>query len=187
MAALDFAALSLGEIVTSGKGAKTCPITWAGQPLMTNLAPMPVCFEPSAYGDESATRVNIVFRADDTVAAWLDELDEWVLQQAAKQSVRFFGKAKTVEQLGETYQPIVKRSSKYPAQIKAKMNLAEPGKTKIWSDGIQRDAPDVWVGCLVQPRIKVRGLYFMGAANFGVVLEAMDLQVVDEPCASCPF
>jgi len=139
MADIDFAALALGEVVTSGKGAKSCPITYCGSPpeltnLALSLAPMQVCFEPSAYGDPEASRVNIVFKPDDETVAWLEELDEWVIQAAARESLRFFGKVKTAEQLTETYQPIVKRSTRYPTQFKAKMNLQEPNRTKMWDE-----------------------------------------------------
>ena len=187
MADSDFAALTLGEIVTSGKGAKTCPITKAGQPFAAIVRAMPVCFEPSAYGDEAATRVNIVFRPDEETVAWFDELDKWVVEAAARESLRFFGKAKTALQVLETYQPIVKRSLKYATQFKAKMNVTEPNITKIWDGEAQRPAPEKWTGAVVKPRIRVRGLYFMGASNFGAILEATDLQVMEEASASCPF
>lgn len=154
---------------------------------MDNFAPMQVCFEPSAYGDADASRVNIVFRPDEETIAWLEELDNWIVQAAAKESLRFFGKAKTAEQLTETYQPIVKRSARYPAQCKAKMNLADPSCTEIWEDEVERPAPAAWAGCIVKPRIRIRGLFFMGAANFGAILECTELQITEEASAACPF
>jgi hypothetical protein len=39
----------------------------------------------------------------------------------------------------------------------------------------------------VKPRLHLRGVYFMGAAQFGAVVECTDLQILEEAASSCPF
>ena len=112
MANFDLSALTLGDVSTSGKGAKSCPFYSGGSVAAATLEPMPVCYEPSAYGDEAAPRVNIVFRPPQGVLDSITALDEWIIQAAAKDSVKFFGKAKTEDQIRESYQPLVKQRAR---------------------------------------------------------------------------
>ena len=162
--ALDFGEFVIGDVVTSSKGAKSAPITEVdGAPATCTMPPMRVAFEPSAFGDSDATRVNIVFRPDPDTIFELEQYDELVLREACMQSLRLFGKLKTVGQLSETYTPIVKSFENYPPTFKAKLNLKPPAPVKIW-DGERhpREAPAQWRDCLVTPRIRLRSIYFMG-------------------------
>lgn len=187
MAFFDLTTLSLGDVVVSGKGSKSAPIQSMSTPAVALLEPMRVVFEPSAFGNEDATRVNVVFRPSPQLLAGLEAFDEWVLATLAADSVRFFGRAKSAEQLRDTYTPAAKPSDKYPATFKAKMNIQDPNVVKVWgTDGQPRAQPQQWKDCLVVPRIRLRGLYFMGA-SFGPVLELTDAQIVEEQTAECPF
>ena len=81
MTTFDLAALSLGDVSVSGKGAKNCPFYSLGSASANvTLEPMPVCYEPSAYGDEQATRVNIVFRPGAAVLEHFEALDELIIK-----------------------------------------------------------------------------------------------------------
>ena len=185
--AFDFGQLAIGDIVTSSKGAKSAPITSDGAPATCTMPPMRVAFEPSAYGDSEATRVSIVFRPDDETIAELELLDESILGVASMQSLRLFGKSKTVEQLRETYTPIVKAFDRYPSVFKAKINLKPPAPVKIWDSQRQpREAPAQWRDCLIAPRIRLRSIYFMGG-QWGCVLECTDAMVSEEETVECPF
>jgi hypothetical protein len=187
--AFHLARLSIADIVTSGKGGKSAPIASDGCPAVATLAPMRVAFEPSAYNDAEASRVNIVFRPSAEVLSELEELDEWVLSTVSEQAPRFFnGKAKTVSQLREIYTPVVKHSEKYESTFKAKMNLRPPAQVKIWDSEKQaRDPPAQFKDCMAAPRQRLRGLYFMGA-QFGCVIECTDLQILEEEASGeCPF
>ena len=94
MSTFDLAALSLGDVSVSGKGAKNCPFYSQGAASANvTLEPMPVCYEPSAYGDDQATRVNIVFRPPCAVREHMEELDELIIKLVAKDSVKFFWKS----------------------------------------------------------------------------------------------
>ncbi len=188
MANFDLSALTLGDVSTSGKGAKSCPFYSGGSVAAATLEAMPVCYEPSAYGDETATRVNIVFRPPQGVLDAITALDEWIIKTATKDSVKFFGKQKSEEQIRESYQPLVKTSEKYPPQIKAKLNISGPSTVRVWDgDKKAREQPEIWRGCLVKPRLWLRGLYFMGAGVFGATLECTDVQICEEAGGECPF
>ena len=191
MEALNFTGVSCNPVCVSGKGAKSVEfaVTINGAPVTFTTDPAQVCFEPSAYGDAAgtATRVNVVFRPQDTTALELEGIDRWILKCAAANSVAWFGKQKTADQLEESYTPLVKRSEKYGPQFKAKMNLAPPAQTKIWGGSELREAPEIWKGCTVRPKFHLRGLYFMGSAQFGPILECTDVQILEEPSHVCPF
>ena len=187
MAFFDLTTLSLGDVVVSGKGSKSAPIQSNGGQAVVLLEPMRVVFEPSAFGNEDASRVNIVFRPSPELLAGLEAFDEWVIATLAADSVRYFGRAKAAEQLRDAYTPAAKVSDKYPATRKAKMNIQDPNCVKVWDAEKQpRAQPQVWKDCLTVPRIRLRGLYFMGA-SFGAVLEMTDAQIVEEQTVECPF
>ena len=185
---LDTNALQLGEVVASGKGAKSAPITLDGLQAIFTMDPMEIAYQPSAFQDSDSTRVNIVWRPTPDQEEFLDSIDEWILRAAAANSTKLFGKVRTVESLKDSYTPILKKSDKWASQFKAKMNLQDPAKVKIWdADGVLREAPESWQGCLTRPRLRLKSVYLMGQ-QFGAVLEVTDLQVIEEvPESACPF
>ena len=58
---IDVASLVLGDVVTTGKGAKQIPLsTIGGEPVVWKPKDsLTVLFEPSAYNQPDATRVNL--------------------------------------------------------------------------------------------------------------------------------
>ena len=115
-------ALSLGDVTTSGKGAKTAPFTCNGGPADFTLPALQIAFEPSAYQSEDATRVNLVLKVGLVHETDLATIDEWILKTVAADPVKFFGKAKSCENLAETYTPCLKKTEVgQPAE-----NEAEP-------------------------------------------------------------
>ena len=189
MTAFDLTSVRIGDVVTSGK-TKTAPVTGSGgQAVAANMDAMQVCFEPSAFQDDQATRVNLVLRPDEATVSSLDAVDEWIVAAVTKDSLRLLGKSKTQEQVQELYLPIVKRSGKYPPQIRAKMNSSKPRCVNVWnSEGVQQELPFSWTGLVVKPRLQFRSLYF-ATGQFGVVLECSDLMLLEQTtvAATCPF
>ena len=189
MAMLDISALQMGDVVSSGKGAKSVNLTQDGSQALFTLEPMEIAYEPSAFQDAESTRVNIVFRPTPEVEEFLDSIDEWVMKEVAVNSVKLFGKARSVDSLKDSYTPILKKSDKWPSQFKSKMNLQEPSKVKIWdADACLREAPQTWQGCVARPKLRLKAVYLMGT-SFGPVLELTDIQIIQEASAgsSCPF
>ena len=187
-ATLDLAALTLGTMVTSGKGAKSAPLSAGGAPAL--WAPpglRAVAFEPRPYSgaEAQATRVNLVLRAGD-LEPELRALDAWAVEAATAASTELFGKAMTREQVAERYTPLLKESDKYPATWRVKINLAGSGAVRLWSaDGSRREAPEAWTVCTARPLVLLRGLWLMGR-DFGVLAEAGDVQL-EERAQACPF
>ena len=110
------------------------------------------------------------------------------MREAAANSTKLFGKARTVESLKDSYTPILKKCEKWASQFKSKINLEEPSKVKIWNaDGQLRDPPKTWQGCCTRPRLRLKSVYLMGQ-QFGAVLECTDIQIIEEAAGStCPF
>ena len=190
MTTFDLAALNLGDVSVSGKGAKNCPFYSQGAASANvTLEPMHVCYEPSAYGDDQATRVNIVFRPGAAVLEHFEELDELIIKLVTKDSLKFFGKVRSEDLVRESYQPLIKTSEKYPPQIKAKVNLLGSAVVRCWdSDRKGRGQPTSWRGAVVKPRLVLKSLYFMGAGLFGATMECTDVQIMQEDGnAECPF
>ena len=186
---LDLSTLQLGEVQTTGKGAKSAPITQDGSPATFTPPPMEVAYAPSAFQNEDSTRVNITWRPDAPVEEFLESLDEWVLKEVEANSMRLFGKVRTKDFLKDSYTPILKKSEKWASQFKSKLNLGDPSKGKIWDpDGQPRDAPQAWQGCVTRPLLRLKSIDLMGQ-SFGAVLECTDIQIIEEaaPASTCPF
>ena len=179
--------LSLGDVTSSGK-AKTAPFSVNGGPAEFSLCPLKIAFEPSAYQDNDATRVNIVFKVNLVHEEELGQIDKWILDTVSADPARFFGKAKTRESLVETYTPCVKQTEKYGSQFKCKLNL--PGSyqgVRVWDlEKLPRAPPDTWAGCVVTPLVRFRHLYFM-ANQWGPVIDVTDLKIHSEAASVCPF
>ncbi len=189
MAFFDVARLTLGDVV-SGK-AKTCPAIYDyGEVPVVTLEPMHVRFEPSAYQNPSAERLDIVWSPPAELVKSFGLLDQWIVDTLAEDPVRWFGKERTKEQIAEAYTPIIKWHEKRPPLLKAKINMTtQTGQCRIWDQSNKlRPPPENWAGCLTKPRLKFKGLYFMGSSSFGAVLECMDVQIMAEAeDDACPF
>ena len=181
-------ALTLGDVTTSGKGAKTAPFTCNGGPADFTLPALQIAFEPSAYQSEEATRVNLVLKVSLVHETDLATIDEWILKTVAADPVKFFGKAKSRENLVETYTPCLKKTEKWGSQLKMKLNLpGSAGGVRIWAvDKQPRGPPDAWAGCYVESRVRFKHIYFMGA-QWGPVTDVLDLRLLSEPANECPF
>ena len=181
-------ALTLGDVTTSGKGTKTAPFTCNGGPADFTLPALQIAFEPSAYQSEEATRVNLVLKVGSVHEPDLAKIDQWILETVAADPVKFFGKAKSRENLAETYTPCLKRTEKWGSQLKMKLNLpGSAGGVRLWTaDKQPRGAPDAWAGCFVESRVRFRSLYFMGA-QWGPVIDVTDLRLLSEAVNACPF
>jgi len=188
MATLDFDRLTIGDLATSGKGAKSAPffygkdaVVWQPEEVMT------VAYEPGVFSGEDVSRVNLCLRPPQDVQDQLVELDEWVVRAVAASSERLFGRPQTEDQVRARYAGSLKVSDKgYPPVLKTKMNKDGKGAVRIWAEKKARTAPEVWSGCTVSVRLVLKSLYFMGA-NFGLTFEATDISIEGEPVSECPF
>ena len=66
-----------------------------------------MAFEPSAYQNDEATRVNLVLKVGLVHEPDLAKIDEWILDTLSADPVKYFGKAKSRESIEETYTPLL--------------------------------------------------------------------------------
>ena len=103
--------LTVGETFTTGKGAKQIPITLDGEPVYWLPSEwLTIPFEPSAFNNPEATRVNLVFNAapGSATLASLRALDEWSVNILAERSEALPGQKISKEEMHKRFQPSVK-------------------------------------------------------------------------------
>ena len=188
-ATIDLVSLALGDVVTSGKGAKQIPLsTISGEAVLWKPKDaLTVLFEPSAYNQPDATRVNLCLSVTPSVAASLADLDEWCITTLAAQSSKLLGSQLSVEEVRNKFQPTLRVHEATGSQsLRLKMNLSGRAAVRIWSPmGTQISAPPSWSQCSAKCRIRLKGFWLM-AKEIGVVAECIDVQL-DTAEAECPF
>jgi hypothetical protein len=108
------AQFTLGDIVTSAKGAKSIQISTTENQafIYTPNESLTTCYEPSAYNDENANRVNVCFAVTDTLEKQLKFYDEVIIKALVKDSAKYFGHCQTETQIKDRFQPSIKVSEK---------------------------------------------------------------------------
>ena len=186
---IDFSSLALGDVVTTGKGAKQIPLSAiGGEPVIWQPRDaLNVMFEPSAFNDPDATRVNLCLSVTPAVAASLAELDEWCVNTLAAESSRLLGSQLTVQEVRNRFQPTLRTHEASGSQsLRLKMNLSGRAAVRIWTPvGTQTAAPPSWSNSSAKFRIRLKGFWLM-AKEFGLVAECTDVQL-DTAQAECPF
>ena len=185
---IDFASLALGDVVTTGKGAKQIPLSIGGEPVIWKPKDaLNVLFEPSAYNQPDATRVNLCLSVTPAVAASLAELDEWCINTLAAESSRLLGSQLSVQEVRNRFQSTLRTHEASGSQIlRLKINLSGRAAVRIWTPmGTQTSAPPSWSQSSAKCRIRLKGFWLM-AKEIGVVAECTDIQL-DTAEAECPF
>ena len=187
---IDTTALSLGDVVVTGKGAKQIPliskhgefVTWNPQYFLT------VLFEPSAYNQPDATRLNLCLSVTPAVARSLSAFDEWLTTTLAAESSRLFGTTLTVQEVRGKFLPTLRTHEATGSQsLRVKVNMTGRSRLRIWD--MSRNpisAPPSWTQCSAKLKIKLKAIWLMGKNEMGVVAEATDV-MLDDAEAECPF
>ena len=188
-ATIDISTLALGDVVTTGKGAKQIPLcTISGEPVIWRPKDaLTVLFEPSAYNQPDATRVNLCLSVSPSVVSCLQDFDEWCVSTLAAQSSKLLGSQLSAEEVRHRFQPTLRVHEASGSQsLRLKMNLSGRAAVRIWSPlGVQVSAPQSWLQCSAQCRIRLKGFWLM-AKEIGVIAECTDVQL-DQAAAECPF
>ena len=143
-ATIDISALCLGEVYTSGKGAKSVPICFSGrglEPVQWTPEECQVAFEPTAFNGEDVARVNLVMVATPEVNDFLAELDEQLITLATENSNRIFGKQLTNIEVSGRYTSSIKISEKgYHPRFARKLTFRGGGRCSagIWRSTKER-------------------------------------------------
>ena len=188
-AIIDLASLALGELQTTGKGAKQIPLsTIGGEAIIWRPKDaLTVLFEPSAYNQPDATRVNLCLSVTPAVVSSLQDFDEWCVNTLAAESPRLLGSVLSAEEVRNRFQPTLRTHEATGSQrLRLKMNTTGRTAVRCWSPmGTQISAPPSWSQCSAKCRVKLKGFWIM-AREIGVVAECTDVQL-DTAEAECPF
>jgi len=188
-AEIDTSRLACQDVYTTSKGAKTIPLAYKDGTavLWQPRQPLAVFWEPSAYNDETATRLNISFAPNPEVEKELQAFDAWCVDTLVAESVRLFGNTATRDEAQRGYQPALRVSEKTGAtSLRCKMNTVGRNAVKCWDTfRAPRSLPESWTTCAVTPRIALKGLWVMGK-EIGPLLE-LQHAMLDEATAECPF
>jgi hypothetical protein len=182
---IDF---KLGDLIVTSKGAKQISVTnQNGQPLifMPNEALSP-CYNPSAFNDPDATRVNICLGMTECLAEQLKTLDASLIKAIAADSKKYFGQTLTAEEVKNRMQPSVKVSDKGYDHWRLKLNLS--GRSKVMCYGMDKNVralPENWLVVSVRPRVQIKSIWIM-SKEIGVIYEVVACQI-DESVQECPF
>ena len=188
-ATFDLANLLCQDTVTSSKGAKQIHVTHLdGTPVLWQpVQPMSPLWEPSAFNDPAATRLNVSFAASHEVSEQLKLLDEWSLITLASESARLLGSPLDMDEVKRRYQPALRVYGKTGSvSMRCKMNVSGRNQVKCWDHFRQmRSLPESWTACTVVPRVRLAGLWVMGKeVGWTFTLEQA---LIDEASQECPF
>jgi len=186
---IDISRLACQDAYVSAKGAKQIPLAYLDGAAVQwqPRTPMSVLWEPSAYNDDAATRLNICFAPTPEVLQQLTLFDQWSIETLSAQSVRLFGTAIDKEEVRRRYQPALRVHEKTGStSLRCKMNASGRSAVKCWDTFRQpRSLPESWTACACTPRIVVKAFWVMGQ-EFGPLLE-LQHATLDEATAKCPF
>jgi hypothetical protein len=187
MSTLDVNAIKLGALQTSSKGAKQVPLFLNNDTsIFTQLGPLSVQYEPSAFGDPAASRVNLVLSTNELVEKTLSELDARVISLLAADSAKYFGTALSESQILERMQPSIRVSEKGYKSCRMKMNITGRNRVQLFGmDKTPCEPPETWVGSNVTVRMLVKSVWLMNK-EWGVLFEAQAVQV-ETSAVECPF
>ena len=188
MTSIDISNLSFAPLLTTTKGAKQVPASYKnGDPVAWHAEQfMEVPFEPSAFGDEAASRVTLCVTPSDALAAQITELDAWCIDTIIS-NPGLLGVVLTHDQVRERYASSLKTSEKGYTTLRCKMNKSGRYALQCYdTEKEKRSQPDNWRGCSIRPRIVWKGLWVMGK-DFGSILEVSHCIVQESGGAACPF
>ena len=188
----NFETLVVLDPVTNSKGQKNCAIMTSDSQnaFWTLQSPVTPIWQPSAFkgiSGESTGKLSLCVNADPGVMAEAASLDAWAVDYATTESMRLFGRSLTRDQVVDRYNGALKISTDKPSYLKFKLGV-DRNAPNYWTNAKEkRETPEDFPRCLLQCRLRILGVWFMGN-SFGITLQLADAQVISEQaCASCPF
>ena len=189
----DYSRLSLSDLLVTGKGAKQIPLRQSSpdgkeMPLIWQPeTPLTPVFEPSAYNDPQATRLNMSLSVPPEAAETLRAFDEWAVNTLALESSRLLGGQLSADEVRRRYQPALRTHEATGSHsVRVKFNTSGKQALKVWdNDRTQREMPEAWLNCTVTPRIRFKGFWIM-AKELGPLLD-LEHCMIDEAKTECPF
>ena len=109
------------------------------------------------------------------------------MHEVLAQSLRFFGRKLSEEDVLTMYKPITKKTGEYPRQLRVKVNTTGYHSTRYWDAQRTRiDAPESHAGKIFNAKVALRALWVAPEA-WGLVCDATDLQEQEQAPEVCPF
>jgi hypothetical protein len=180
--------LACYEVTTSAKGQKTAAVHRNGVfAFWTFGSAATPLFNPSAYGaGDTSGKQSLCLRPGADVLEQAEALDQWAVDYCILNSERMFGKALNESQVRDRYNAIVRRSDRYPPFVKVKI-ATDKSAPNYWDANKEpRSAPENWTQCQLLCRSRIVGFWFMGT-SFGLSVQVVDAQIVQETAVECPF
>ena len=163
---IDCSRLFCQDVIQTARGAKQIPLvlTDGGAVLWQPLGALTPLWEPSAYNEPEATRVNISFAPTQEVLEELRVFDEWSVDTLSSESARLFVTKLDREDVKRRYQSALKVQEQTGAtSFRCKLNLAGRSAVECWDTFRNlRSPPESWTNCAVNPRILLKGYWCMG-------------------------
>jgi hypothetical protein len=182
-------AFQLLDPVLSSRGAKSIPVlTNDNQPFIWMPAEMHhVVYEPSAYNDENANRVNVCFAVTEALENQLKIYDDVIIKALIKDSQKYFGQVLSETQIRERFANSQKTSEKGFSNFRMKMNKSGRGRCQTYDMNREpRALPESFLSCSLKPRLQLKGLWMMGR-DLGPLWELVAIQVDEKDSKVCPF
>ena len=183
--AIGIPQIVLGNVHTSGKGQKSIPVSYAndkGDRVFVFPGRLDVPFNPTAYQQPDASRLNLCFTPSEEFRTLIEAIDEQIKAQLTPRLKEIFG-----EQASElTYNSPIKEGRNGYVNIRTKINMDGKGAIRIWNSRKQlQGPPDDWTAVSVSPRVWGKQVYVMNK-EVGLILERPDI-CIEPKQVSCPF
>ena len=185
----SFATWALGDQLVTPKGGKICLLNSNGArvSLESSFAPMQAPFGPSTYDKQPASRMNLALQCGEPTQAFFERLNDWTKDYTQAHAERLFKKPMTREEIDAGYRSPLSVAGEYLPLVRTKITIEGPKACKFWTlDGKPREPPEDWRKVSLRPILSISHLYIMGK-EFGWVVRCTDIQICDNPQASCPF
>ena len=145
-------------------------------------------FEPSAFNDPEAQRVNLCVTPSAALCDSIAALDEWCITTLSANPTTLLGVSLTPDQIRERYVSCLRTSEKGYKTLRSKINLSGRYSIQCYTPEKEKCVvPETWRGSLVQPRLLFKGCWIMGK-DFGMLLETTHVLIQEGGGDDeCPF
>ena len=186
----DFANWRLTS-VTTAKGKSAIISDSNCEPIKIDTQTFLRCpYNAGSFDPHELVRWNLDLACSDELRDFLYRLDDWVIEELAKDQ-SYFKKKVSKEDIRLCLKPSCTQHEKdgivYSPTIRCKINMAGPREVKCWSmDKNKITPPEDWRRCTCRAIIIPKNVWFMAQNDIGVCFEIHNC-VLNEMDDTCPF
>ena len=184
----------------SSRGAKSCQIEYALQPLHVlpggdskirfNLGskelPTKTPFGATTFNNEESAQKTIEFNITEDEDTMFHNVIDWIITHLTENSERIFKKLMSREQIADSFRSPITRRTGYGPHIRCKIR---PSNIRVWDAyGKIREGglPNDLRNYMLVPRMSIEKLWIM-SRECGLVLQVCDLMILEREEHACPF